>query len=74
MKCIIAALAEKECRPRAKWWGYLKDGRRYLMRYHHCLAIFTADEVVRAVFETRTDKAGVLCALRLWEEKKVSFE
>lgn len=64
MKVII----ETEFKPRAKWWGFIKDGKRYLCRYNHVFAIFSETEVLYYNYETRTDKAGVEFALKYFEE------
>jgi regulation of enolase protein 1 (concanavalin A-like superfamily) len=70
MKNIIKAMSEKTYKPRPKWWGFVKDGHRYLMRYHHCFAIFTQNEVVYYNYETITDKRGVMFAIKYFEENK----
>jgi len=67
MKCIDQALRETEFRPRAKWWGFVRDGRRYLMRYHHTIAIFSRTEVLYTWAETKTDKAGLTYALTVFK-------
>jgi len=69
MKCIITAMQEKEYRPRAKWWGYVKDDKRYLMRYHHCIAVFSHGKVLYTFSETKTDKAGLSFALDYYSKQ-----
>jgi len=59
MKCIIKAMTETQYRPRAKWWGYIVNDKRYLCRYNHCFAIFSSTKVLFADYETVTDKRGV---------------
>lgn len=61
---------ETKFRPRPKWWGFVKDGHRYLMRYSHCFAIFSPGKVVYYDYETITDKRGVEFALKYFEENK----
>lgn len=73
MVAIIKAMGETQFKPRAKWWGYVKDGKRYLMRYHHNFAIFSATEVLFSNYETRTDKAGVEFALKYFKENPELF-
>lgn len=73
MVAIIKAMGETKFKPRAKWWGYVKDGKRYLMRYHHNFAIFSATEVLFSNAETRTDKAGVNFALKYFKENPELF-
>lgn len=68
MKVIIKAMNETEFKPRAKWWGFVKDGKRYLCRYNHVFAIFSETEVLYYNYETRTDKAGVEFALKYFTE------
>jgi len=70
---IIKAMGETKFKPRAKWWGYIKDGKRYLMRYHHNFAIFSATEVLFSTAETRTDKAGVNFAIKYFNENPSLF-
>jgi hypothetical protein len=69
MKCIIKAMAETEYRPRAKWWGFVHEGHRFLMRYHHCWIIFSETKPIHINYETRTDKEGVLFALKYFKEQ-----
>lgn len=64
MKVIVKALKETEFKPRKKWWGFVKDGRRFLCRYHHIMAIFENNQPVYTFHETRTDKAGVHFAVK----------
>ena len=59
---------ETEFRPRAKWWGFVKEGKRYLCRYNHVFAVFSDKEVLFSNYETRTDKAGVEFALKYFKE------
>lgn len=73
MVAIIKAMGETKFKPRAKWWGYVKDGKRYLMRYHHNFAIFSATEVLFSTSETRTDKAGVNFAIKYFNEHPELF-
>jgi hypothetical protein len=73
MVAIIKAMGETKFKPRAKWWGYVKDGKRYLMRYHHNFAIFSATEVLFSNAETRTDKAGVNSAIKYFKEHPELF-
>ena len=69
MKAIIKAMGETEFKPRAKWWGYVSDGKRYLMRYHHNFAIFSSNEVLYSNYETRTDKTGVEFAIKYFKQQ-----
>jgi hypothetical protein len=64
MKCIIKAMQETEFKPRAKWWGFVKDDTRYLCRYDHLFAIFSKDEVIYKSYQTITDKRGVEFAVK----------
>lgn len=73
MVAIIKAMGETQFKPRAKWWGYVKDGVRYLMRYHHNFAIFSATEVLFSTAETKTDKAGVNFAIKYFNENPGLF-
>ena len=66
-------MGETQFKPRAKWWGYVKDGKRYLMRYHHNFAIFSATEVLFSTAETKTDKAGVNFAIKYFNENPNLF-
>ena len=63
-------MSETEFKPRPKWWGFVDDGKRYLMRYSHCFAIFSRDKVLYSNYETITDKRGVEFALKYFEENK----
>ena len=65
MKCILRALEENRRTPRQGWWGFEEGGHRYLMRYHHRLAVFALDPkaVLYAAYETRTDRRGVEWAI-----------
>lgn len=74
MKAIIKAMGETEFKPRAKWWGYVSDGKRYLMRYHHNFAIFSANEVLYSNYETRTDKTGVEFAIKYFKQQLAADE
>ena len=67
MKCIIKAMNETEFKPRAKWWGYVENGRRYLCRYNHIFAIFSDTQVLWYGYQTKTDKAGVLFAIKYFQ-------
>jgi hypothetical protein len=71
VKCIIRALNEQEFKPKPKWWGFVNDGKRYLMRYHHCFAVFdlNSGDILFYNYETKTDKAGVEFALKYWKTK-----
>lgn len=69
MKCIIKAMSETEFKPRAKWWGFTRDGFRYLCRYEHIFCVFHGDYIVSYDYQTKTDKAGVLFALKYFEEQ-----
>jgi hypothetical protein len=68
MKVIIKAMNETEFKPRAKWWGFVKNGKRYLCRYNHIFAVFSKDKVIFSSWETRTDKAGVEFAIKYFNE------
>ena len=68
MKCIIKAMSETEYKPRARWWGFTHEGKRYLMRYGHCLAIFS-DKVLYMNYETITDKRGVEFAIKYFKNE-----
>ena len=70
MKNIIKAMSETEFRPRPKWWGFVKEGKRYLCRYSHCFAVFSRSEVLYYDYETITDKRGVEFALKYFEDNK----
>ena len=59
---------QTEFKPRAKWWGFVKEGKRYLCRYNHVFAVFSDKEVLFSNYETRTDKAGVEFALKYFKE------
>lgn len=72
MKNITKAMNETEFKPRAKWWGFVKDGKRFLMRYNHTFAVFSDTEVLFFYYETRTDKAGVEFAIKYFNEKLAS--
>ena len=41
MKCIEKAMNENSKKPKNGWWGFCKDDKRYLCRYHHIFAIFS---------------------------------
>ena len=70
MKNIIKAISETKFKPRPKWWGFVKDGKRYLMRYSHCFGVFSDSEILYYDYETITDKRGVEFALKYFEENK----
>ena len=68
MKCIIKAMNETEYKPRPKWWGFVDEkGNRFLCRYNHVFAMFSQTEVIWYDYETKTDKAGVLFAIKYFE-------
>ncbi len=69
MKAIVKALSEKQFRPRAKWWGFQKDGKQILCRYHHVMAIFENGNPTYLFSETRTDKAGVNFAVKYMKDE-----
>ncbi len=69
MKCIIQAMKETEFKPRPKWWGFVFKEKRFLMRYGHCLAIFSKDEVLFKAWETVTDKRGVEFAIKYFKDE-----
>lgn len=69
MKVIIKAMNETEFKPRAKWWGFVKDGKRYLCRYNHIFAVFSKSKVLFSDWQTRTDKAGVEFAIKYFNEQ-----
>lgn len=60
-------MSQTEFRPQPKWWGYVKANKRYLMRYHHCMAIFSGKELLYTFSETITDKKGVAFAIKHFE-------
>ena len=68
MKVIIKAMNETEFKPRAKWWGFVKNGKRYLCRYNHIFVVFSKTKVLFSSWETRTDKAGVEFAIKYFNE------
>ena len=68
MKCIIKAMQETEFKPRAKWWGFVKENKRYLCRYNHIFCVFENEKVLYATYETKTDKIGVQFALKYHEQ------
>ena len=70
MKCIIKAMQETEFKPRAKWWGFVEGGKRYLCRYNHVFAVFSDKEVIQATYETITDKRGVEFAVKYFLSKQ----
>lgn len=70
MKNIIKALSETEYKPRAKWWGFVKDGKRYLCRYNHVFFVADKDNIHYAHWETVTDKRGVQFAIKYYNENK----
>lgn len=62
-------MSETEFKPRPKWWGCVIDGKRFLMRYGHCLAIFSDTEVLFTQWETITDKNGVKFAIKYFKDE-----
>jgi hypothetical protein len=64
MKAIEKAMNETEFKPRAKWWGFVNEGKRYLCRYNHIFACFDLEnkKIMWAKYETITDKRGVVYA------------
>lgn len=62
-------MSETEFKPRAKWWGFAMGDFRYLCRYNHIFCVFHGDIIVSYTYETKTDKAGVLFALKHFEEQ-----
>lgn len=70
MKCIETAMSETKLLPRARWWGFVYDDNRFLMRYSHCLAIFDTKTLTvdYAAYETKTDRDGVVTALTHWKK------
>ena len=76
MKNITKALQETEYKPRAKWWGFVKDGKRYLCRYNHIFFVCDKNEILYVDYETRTDKVGVEFAIKYYNENqtKMNFE
>lgn len=62
-------MTETEYKPRAKWWGFVKDGKRYLCRYNHCFAIFSKTKVLYSHYETITDKRGVEFAIKYFNQQ-----
>jgi hypothetical protein len=72
MKAIEKAMNETEFKPRAKWWGFVKDGKRYLCRYNHIFACFDIEnhKILWAEYETVTDKRGVQYAIKYFQNQK----
>ncbi len=70
MKCIEKAMNENSKKPKNGWWGFCKDDKRYLCRYHHIFAIFSKDELLDFHYETRTDYAGVMYAIKYFNNLK----
>jgi len=64
MKTIISALNQNEFKPRKKWWGFVKENKRFLCRYQHIMVIFENNKPVYVYQETKTDKAGVAFAIK----------
>lgn len=64
MTCIVQALEETEFKPRKRWWGFVANGRRYLMRYSHCMLVADKGSILYTWHETKTDKLGVEFAIR----------
>jgi hypothetical protein len=71
MKNIIKALQETEYKPRAKWWGFVKDDKRYLCRYNHIFFVCDKDNIFYYNYETITDKRGVEFAIKYFNQKKI---
>jgi hypothetical protein len=69
MKCIIKAMNENS-KPKKKWWGFVKDNKRYLCRYQHIFAIFSKTEILYYNYETRTDKVGVMFAINYFKKNQ----
>jgi hypothetical protein len=67
MKCIIKAMNE-DSKPKKRWWGFLKDNKRYLCRYNHILAIFSKTKILYYNYETKTDKTGVMFAINYFQK------
>jgi hypothetical protein len=61
---------ETEFKPRAKWWGFVKDGKRYLCRYQQMFLVCDKDKIVYSNYETVTDKRGVNYAIKYYNENK----
>jgi hypothetical protein len=74
MKNIIKALQETEYKPRAKWWGFVKDDKRYLCRYNHIFFVCDNNNILYSNYETITDKRGVEFAIKYFNEKKMKKE
>jgi hypothetical protein len=70
MQNIIKAMNETEFKPRAKWWGFVKDGKRYLCRYQHMFLVCDKDKILYSNYETVTDKRGVNYAIKYYNENK----
>ena len=70
MKCIIKAMNETKYKPRPKWWVYVENGKRFLCRYNHVFSIFSETEVLWYGYQTKTDKAGVLFAIKYFQTNK----
>jgi hypothetical protein len=70
MQNIIKAMNETEFKPRAKWWGFVKDGKRYLCRYQHMFLVCDKDKILYSNSETVTDKRGVNYAIKYYNENK----
>jgi hypothetical protein len=68
MKNIIKALQETEYKPRAKWWGFVKDDKRYLCRYNHIFFVCDKNDILYSNYETITDKRGVEFAIKYFNE------
>lgn len=64
MKTIIKALEQRDFKPRKKWWGFVKENKRFLCRYQHIMVIFENNTPVYVYQETKTDKAGVSFAIK----------
>jgi hypothetical protein len=81
MKNITKALQETEYKPKAKWWGFVKDGKRYLCRYNHVFFVCDENEIlyvgIPSIYtndnEYRTDKVGVEFAIKYYNENKAKM-
>ena len=64
MKCIINALAQKEYKPKRRWWGFVEGECQFLCRYNHVFVIWRGKDVIFANYETFTDRIDVAFAIR----------
>lgn len=77
MKCIENALSENRSGgPYKGWWGTVRDGKRYLMRYDHTMLVIDEKEkIVLAHINfdccTITDMRGIKDAVNQLSKKKV---